>query len=377
MRAPGRSTITYADFGRAIREIAGGLASLGVETGDPVAILCGTVPEWTMADFGAFCAGAVVVPVYHTNSSEECEYVLSHSGLEGRAARGRRAGREDRLGPRAAARARARRRAVGRGRRRDHARRSAQPRRRDRGHGRTRADRGRRARGHGDDRVHVRHHRPAEGLRALAREPAVHGGRVHRPAGAARQAAGDLPVPAAGARARADGLVRHVGGRRDAGVLGRGHEDPRGRHRRGQADPYPDRPAPAREDHDPRDRHGRGRRRREGRDLQARALHRREGGQGQARRRLGQPARQGPGGDRAQARAVEGQERARPERPGPDHRRGADRPRGDRVLLRLRRARARGLRHDRDVRRGDAEHAARGARGLGRAPVARHRGLVR
>ena len=30
--------------------------------------------------FGAFCAGAVVVPVYHTNSSEECEYVLSHSG---------------------------------------------------------------------------------------------------------------------------------------------------------------------------------------------------------------------------------------------------------------------------------------------------------
>ena len=82
MRAPGRSTITYADFGRAIREIAGGLASLGVETGDPVAILCGTVPEWTMADFGAFCAGAIVVPVYHTNSSEECEYVLSHSGAK-------------------------------------------------------------------------------------------------------------------------------------------------------------------------------------------------------------------------------------------------------------------------------------------------------
>lgn len=82
MRAPGRPSITYADFGRAIREIAGGLASIGVETGDPVAILCGTVPEWTMADFGAFCAGAVVVPVYHTNSSEECEYVLSHSGAK-------------------------------------------------------------------------------------------------------------------------------------------------------------------------------------------------------------------------------------------------------------------------------------------------------
>src|SRR3954452_21124270 len=82
MRAPGRPAITYADFGRAIREIAGGLASLGVATGDKVAILCGTIPEWTMADFGTFCAGATVVPVYHTNSPEECEYVLSHAGAK-------------------------------------------------------------------------------------------------------------------------------------------------------------------------------------------------------------------------------------------------------------------------------------------------------
>jgi long-chain acyl-CoA synthetase len=82
MRAPGRPAITYADFGRAIREIAGGLASLGVGVGDKVAILCGTVPEWPLADFGAFGAGATVVPVYHTNSPEECEYVLAHSGAK-------------------------------------------------------------------------------------------------------------------------------------------------------------------------------------------------------------------------------------------------------------------------------------------------------
>ena len=30
----------------------------------------------------SFCAGATVVPVYHTNSPEECEYVLSHSGAK-------------------------------------------------------------------------------------------------------------------------------------------------------------------------------------------------------------------------------------------------------------------------------------------------------
>jgi long-chain acyl-CoA synthetase len=80
MRAPGRSPITYADFGRAVREVAGGLAALGVDVGDRVAILCGTIPEWPIADFGSLCAGATVVPVYHTNSPEECEYVLSHSG---------------------------------------------------------------------------------------------------------------------------------------------------------------------------------------------------------------------------------------------------------------------------------------------------------
>src|SRR3954452_20832941 len=82
MRAPGRPAITYSDFGRAIREIAGGLAALGGQTGDPVAILCGTIPEWTLGELGAFCAGATGVPVYHTNSPEECQYVLAHSGAK-------------------------------------------------------------------------------------------------------------------------------------------------------------------------------------------------------------------------------------------------------------------------------------------------------
>ena len=39
MRAPGRPAITYAEFGRAIREIAGGLASLGVGPATRSAIL--------------------------------------------------------------------------------------------------------------------------------------------------------------------------------------------------------------------------------------------------------------------------------------------------------------------------------------------------
>ena len=111
MRAPGRPAITYADFGRAIREIAGGLASLGVNTGDKVAILAGTVPEWTMADFG--------VVLRRRDRRARLPHELARGvrvralalGREGDPARGRRAGGEDRHGPRQPARARARDRA--------------------------------------------------------------------------------------------------------------------------------------------------------------------------------------------------------------------------------------------------------------------------
>jgi long-chain acyl-CoA synthetase len=71
---------TFAELVTAGREVAAGLVAHGVSPGDAVAIIGNTRPEWTLADFGAIFAGATVVPVYHTNSPEECEYVLAHSG---------------------------------------------------------------------------------------------------------------------------------------------------------------------------------------------------------------------------------------------------------------------------------------------------------
>lgn len=70
---------SYDDLTRTVREIARGLIALGVARGDRVAILANTRPEWTLVDMGAFCAGAVVAPVYHTNSPGEVAYVLSDS----------------------------------------------------------------------------------------------------------------------------------------------------------------------------------------------------------------------------------------------------------------------------------------------------------
>ncbi|MGI8440769.1 MAG: AMP-dependent synthetase/ligase [Thermoleophilaceae bacterium] len=70
---------SYADLGTAAREIALGLVDLGIAKGDRVAILSHTRPEWTEANFGTLCAGAVSVSIYQTNSPEECHYVLEHS----------------------------------------------------------------------------------------------------------------------------------------------------------------------------------------------------------------------------------------------------------------------------------------------------------
>ena len=71
---------SFAELGTAVRELARGLAALGLEPGDRVALLGETRPEWTLADAAILAAGLVVVPVYQTNSPEECRYVVDHSG---------------------------------------------------------------------------------------------------------------------------------------------------------------------------------------------------------------------------------------------------------------------------------------------------------
>jgi long-chain acyl-CoA synthetase len=73
------ATRSYAEVEDTVRALALGLIDLGVERGDKVAILANTRPEWTYFDFAALSAGATVVPIYQTNSPEECQYVLENS----------------------------------------------------------------------------------------------------------------------------------------------------------------------------------------------------------------------------------------------------------------------------------------------------------
>ncbi|HWA53678.1 MAG TPA: AMP-binding protein, partial [Solirubrobacterales bacterium] len=70
---------SYAEVLEISRSLSLGLIDLGVKKGDKVSILGNTRPEWTYFDFAALSAGAVVVPIYQTNSPEECQYVLENS----------------------------------------------------------------------------------------------------------------------------------------------------------------------------------------------------------------------------------------------------------------------------------------------------------
>src|SRR6266508_2455261 len=70
---------TYEEVGEIVRALSLGLIDLGIENGDKVAILSNTRPEWSYFDFAALSAGATVVPIYQTNSPEECQYVLENS----------------------------------------------------------------------------------------------------------------------------------------------------------------------------------------------------------------------------------------------------------------------------------------------------------
>jgi len=70
---------SYDQVLEVVRSLSLGLIDLGISKGDKVSILGNTRPEWTYFDFAALSAGAVVVPIYQTNSAEECQYVLENS----------------------------------------------------------------------------------------------------------------------------------------------------------------------------------------------------------------------------------------------------------------------------------------------------------
>ena len=75
-------TVAFDELAAIVDELALGFRDLGVEAGDRVGVLANTRPEWTYASLAISRAGAVVVPIYPTNSPEECAWVVGNSGAK-------------------------------------------------------------------------------------------------------------------------------------------------------------------------------------------------------------------------------------------------------------------------------------------------------
>src|ERR1700720_4577254 len=71
--------VTYRQVADIVEEVGLGLIDLGIQAGERVCILANTRPEWSYADMAITSVGAVVVPIYQTNSPEECLWVISDS----------------------------------------------------------------------------------------------------------------------------------------------------------------------------------------------------------------------------------------------------------------------------------------------------------
>ena len=77
--APDRTCPTPG-WARSPRGSRAGLSAWGSSRVTAFCILAGTRPEWLQVQFACAAARAVVVPIYPSNSPEECEWVLGNSG---------------------------------------------------------------------------------------------------------------------------------------------------------------------------------------------------------------------------------------------------------------------------------------------------------
>ncbi len=71
--------LSWNEMNNMVRNLGYYLISKGIEKGDCVSIFAFNRYEWHLAALAITSIGAVDVPIYATNSSEEAEYVLEHS----------------------------------------------------------------------------------------------------------------------------------------------------------------------------------------------------------------------------------------------------------------------------------------------------------
>lgn len=63
-----------------VRNVALGLAELGIRPGDRVALLSENRPEWSIVDLAILSLGAINVPIYPTQAVDQVRFILTDSG---------------------------------------------------------------------------------------------------------------------------------------------------------------------------------------------------------------------------------------------------------------------------------------------------------
>jgi long-chain acyl-CoA synthetase len=74
--------MTFAEADSAAREIAAGLVASGLVPGDRVCLLAQTRVEWALCDVAVLLAGGVTVPIYASNTAEQCEFIIRDAGAK-------------------------------------------------------------------------------------------------------------------------------------------------------------------------------------------------------------------------------------------------------------------------------------------------------
>ena len=73
-------TLTWAQLRERVDALAGGLAGLGLQRGECVALMLGNRPEFHVCDLGVVHAGGTPFSIYATSSPEQVEYVVGDAG---------------------------------------------------------------------------------------------------------------------------------------------------------------------------------------------------------------------------------------------------------------------------------------------------------
>ena len=72
--------LSWSEATEQVMLLARGLLSLGIAPGDRVALVAESRPEWVIADLAIMSIGAVTVPAYTTNTTDDHLHVLDNSG---------------------------------------------------------------------------------------------------------------------------------------------------------------------------------------------------------------------------------------------------------------------------------------------------------